>query len=179
MALTADNVQVAVTGGAFTAPTDTTLPTTPDASLDVAFDDVGYISDDGVTQSIGDDTTEVKAWQNSDVVRRVQTEHSLQYQFTMIETNETTLSVYYGTANYADGVVEIRGGTLDRRAWVLEVEDGDDHIRIVIPDGQVVERGDIVYKADDAIGYEVTIECYPDADGVKAYKYLETSAVSA
>ena len=38
----------------------------------------------------------------------------------------------------------------------------------------MTERGDVVYKNDEAIGYEVTITCYPDQNGVKAYKYLGT-----
>jgi hypothetical protein len=51
------------------------------------------------------------------------------------------------------------------------MEDGSDLIRIVVPDGQVVERGDVVYKNDTPIGYQVTVTAYPDASGVKAYIY--------
>jgi hypothetical protein len=177
MATTASNVQVAVTGGVYVAPTGTALPSDPSASLNVAFDEVGYVAEDGITQSTDDETTEIKAWQNGDIVRRVQNDHSFRLAFTMLETNETTLAQYYG--NYAAGVVEVRSGALPRQAWVFHVIDGDAKLRIVCPDAQVVERGEIVYRNDEAIGYMVTLECYPDTDGVKAYIYLDTSSVSA
>lgn len=181
MTSVASNVLVAVTGGsgggARYAPTGTALPTTPSATPNVAFVDVGYISEDGISEAIDDSTTEIKAWQNADVVRRIQTDHSVQYKFAMIETNANVLSAYYG-GNYTAGVVQIKSGVLPHKAWVLDFADGTNLIRIVIPDGQIVERGETKYANGEVIMYPVTIECYPDASGVKAYKYLSTSAVS-
>lgn len=174
---TAANVRVGVTGGVAYAPEGTTLPTTATAALDGAFDDVGYISEDGVAQSIGEDITDLKAWQNGDVVRKIQTSHDYTLSFTMIETSEVTLKAYYG--NYAAGVVEINGSQLPRNPWVLTVVDGDAEIRVVVPDGQITERGDIVYQNSDAIGYQVTITCFPDDEGNKAYLYLDADAVGS
>lgn len=171
---TAANVRVGVTGGVYTAPEGTAIPTDPVSELDAAFDETGYISDAGVTQSIGEDITDLKAWQNGDVVRKIQTSHDLTYAFTMIETSEVTLKAYYG--NYAAGVVEINGVQLPHGPWVLSVIDGDAEIRVVIPDGQVTERGDISYVNGDAIGYPITITCFPDEDGNKAYMYLDADA---
>jgi hypothetical protein len=167
---TASNVMVGVTGGAYVAPEGTTLPTNTTASLNAAFEEVGYISEDGLTQSISEDITDLKAWQNGDVVRKIQTSHDLTYAFTMIETSEVTLETYYG--NYAAGAVEITGEQLPHKSWVIEVADGDDDLRIVIPDGQITERGDLVFQNGDAVGYQVTITCFPDDDGVKAYQYV-------
>jgi hypothetical protein len=167
---TASNVLVGVTGGAYVAPEGTTLPTDTTTALNAAFDEVGYISEDGVSQSISEDITDLKAWQNGDVVRKIQTSHDLTYAFTMIETSDVTLDTYYG--NYAAGAVEITGEQLPHKSWVLAVEDGDDDIRIVIPDGQITERGDIVYQNGDAVGYPVTITCFPDDSGNKAYLYV-------
>ena len=167
---TAANVLVGVTGGAYVAPEGTPIPTNAVTALNAAFDEVGYISEDGVSQSISEDITDLKAWQNGDVVRKIQTSHDLTYALTMIETSDVTLETYYG--NYAAGAVEITGEQLPHKAWVLEVEDGDDIIRVVIPDGQITERGDIVYQNGDAVGYPITITCFPDDDGVKAYLYV-------
>lgn len=167
---TAANVMVGVTGAVHVAPEGTAIPTDTTTALNAAFDDVGYISDAGVTQSIGETITNLKAWQNGDVVRKIQTEHDVTYQFTMIETSDVTLNEYYG--NYAAGAFQITGDQLPRRRWVLEVVDGDDDLRIVIPEGQITERGDIVYQNGDAVGYQVTISCFPDDDGVKAYGYV-------
>ena len=167
---TASNVLVGVTGGAYVAPEGTTLPTDATTALNAAFEEVGYISEEGVSQSISEDVTDLKAWQNGDVVRKIQTGHDLTYSFTMIETSDVTLATYYG--NYAAGTVEIDGTQLPHKSWVIEVADGDDDLRIVIPDGQITERGDLVFQNGDAVGYQITITCFPDDSGVKAYQYV-------
>lgn len=172
MALSADNVRVAVTGGIFVAPTGTALPTTPDTALNVAFDDLGYVSEDGVTEAQDTEVTDFRAWQNGDVVRKVQTSHDLTYSFTLIETKTEVLEEFYGPLN--GGVVEITGDQLERKSWVIDVVDGDHEIRIVIPDGQVTERGEVTYATAEMIAYPVTVTCYPDDSAVKAYIYRDS-----
>lgn len=181
MALVADNVQVGVTGAVYMAPSATAVPTSTVAALNAAFTDVGYIGEDGVTTSVGTDTNDIKAWQNGDIVRRVQTSHEFTIQFTMIETNGKSLELYYG--NYTaggggSGSVQITGAQPYRGAFVCHVADGSDVIRIVIPDGQITERGDVTYVNEDAISYDVTITAYPDASGIKGYLYFETGGAS-
>jgi hypothetical protein len=174
MATDASNVNVAVTGGVYFAPLATALPVDTTTALAVAFLEVGFLGEDGVTQSIGDSNTAIKAWQNASVVRRIQTEHTLTFKFTMIETNANSLAAYYGT--YAAGVAQIKAGVLAHRVWVLHVIDGTDLIRIVVPDGQITERGDVSYVNGAEIGYPVTLECFPeDTTEVKAYVYLATA----
>lgn len=173
MALDATNVRVGVTGAVYVADTDTTLPTDATTALDGGFADVGYISDGGVTESHGTEANDIRAWQNGDLVRRVQTSHDLTLSFTMVETNDVTLREFYG--NLEDGTVRITGEQLPPRAWVLSVIDGDHAFRIVVPNGQITERGDITYANGDAIMREVTITAYPTTDEagiVKAYIYM-------
>lgn len=169
---TAANVRVGVTGAVYSAPTGTPLPTDAEATLNVAFHDLGYISDDGVVEGISTDSTKIKAW-GGDTVREVQTSHDVTYKFTMLETTDETQQIYYGSAS--GGVVEVTSAQGERGEWVVQVIDGDQLIRIVIPDGQVTDRGDVTYHTDDATGYEVTITAYPDESGVKAYKYIVDS----
>lgn len=181
MALTADNVRVGVTGAVYVAPTGTTLATDATTALNAAFQDLGYIHEDGVTETQDTDISDIVAWQNGAKVRKVQTSHDLMYAFTMIETSAVTLREFYGNFAAADSVavgdpaddtVKVNGDQLPRRSWVLSVIDGDHVLRVVIPDGQITERGDITYANGEAVGREVTITCFPDANENKAYIYL-------
>lgn len=183
MALDATKVRVAVTGAVYVAPTGTALPTNAGTALSADYKDVGYVHEDGVTETQDTDSEDIMAWQNGAKVRKVQTSHDLTYQFTMIETNEISLKEFYGNftpqvggASPSDAKVEIKGDELPRRVWVLSVLDGDHSWRIVIPDGQITERGDITYANDEAIGREVTVTCYP-VNGVKATIYMDDAAV--
>lgn len=180
--LDATQVRVGVTGAVYVAPDGTALPTDASTALPVDHEDVGYISEDGVTETQDTDTEDIVAWQNGAKVRKVQTSHDLMYQFTMIETSEITLREYYGNFTAgdvgSDDEVVIDGSELPHRVWVLSVLDGDHVLRVAIPDGQITERGDITYANGEAVGREVTITCYPDDSGNKAYIYMaEVAAV--
>ena len=48
--------------------------------------------------------------------------------------------------------------------------------RVVIPSGVLSELGDIVYKDDEAIGYEVTLDCMPDGSGNNHYEYIKLAS---
>jgi hypothetical protein len=182
MANSANNVRVGVTGAVYFAPASTAVPTSVSTALNAAFEDVGYISEDGVTESTATDTNDIRAWQNGDIVRRVQTSHDYSVAFTMIETKAKSLELFYGNFTAgpggASGVVEVNGEQPYRGAFVLHVIDDTDLIRVVIPDGQVTERGDVQRVNGDATSYPVTITAYPDANGVKAFIYYETDAAS-
>lgn len=172
----AANALVGVTGAVYKAPSGTTQPTDNTTALNVAYKDLGYVSDNGVTQKINTSTTQIKAWQNGDIVREVQTSHDLTYQFTLIETTSDTLKAFYGDANVTGASpvwdVAINGQQGFRGCWVLEMEDGTNPtVRVVVPDGQVTARGDVIWKSDTVVQYDVTITCYPDASKNKAYIY--------
>lgn len=185
---TAANVLVGkplASGGILTADVDdatATLPTDASTALPAAFKGSGYASSDGVTQTIGTDTTEIKAW-GGDLVRTVQTSHKLTYKVKIIETTTTNLGLYYGDDNVTETAASATHGLqrtvlvnateLPHKKWVVAVKDGANTIRIAIPDGQITDRGDITYKDDEAIAYEATITCYADASGNKAYLYLD------
>lgn len=171
------------TGGVLLAPLATTLPTAPSTAPNVAFKTAGYIGEDGVTEAGERSIEKIKAW-GGDTVKVVQTEHSLTYQFTFLETlNADVLKALYGTANVTTTAatastgtihaVKVTGETLPHGCFIFEVKDGDAKIRIVVPDGQITEVGEITYSSESVIGYQVTIECYADSAGAKAYKYLD------
>jgi hypothetical protein len=168
------------TGGALTAPLGTALPTSEAAAPNAAFTAVGYISDAGVTESTSTDSSSIVAW-GGDVARKVQTSHDVTYAFEMIEVNGVSTGVYYGDANVTITAgtpsagtklaIKITAAELLHKEWVLEISDGLRRGRIVLPDAQVTDRGDVTYLNDDAVKYPVTVTAYPDATGTKAYIY--------
>lgn len=177
------------TGGILRAPIGTTLPTDATTALGAGFTALGYVGEDGVTETQDRSTDKIKAW-GGDTVAVVQTEHSLQYKFTLIETlNAEVLKAVHGDSNVTTTAatstkgtlhaVLITGQELGHAAYVIEVKDGDARVRIAISDGQITEVGDITYSDSEVIGYEVTVECFPDANGVKATKYLDDGKFAA
>lgn len=178
MATTAANIRVGVTGGVyFDDSSSPVLPTDATGAIDSGFGEVGYLTDAGVTQNVDESTNDIRAWQNGDLVRRVKTETNISYEFTMLETNEETLSIFYG--NYSAGHVELTSDQGVRGAWVIEVLDGDYTHRIVIPDGQVTTRGAVSFVNGEAITYPVTVTAYPDSTGVAADIFFDPASLSA
>jgi hypothetical protein len=173
MANNAELVRVGSAGKVFHAPLATVLPTDTTTALNVAFLDVGYISDEGVTADPEESTADFRAW-GGDLVRRVISEYGETYTFTMIERNDNSASVYYGTGATAsawEGKLAVI-----RRSWVLHITDGAHIERIVLPDAQVTDRGAITYATTEVIGFPITVSTYPNAAGVHSFGYATAPA---
>lgn len=156
-------------GGAFfRAPLGTTLPTDAKSALNVAFSNLGYVSDDGMTNSKTRESTEIFAW-GGDKVRDAQTQKTDTFKAMFIEQrNINVLKAVHGDTNVTEsgGMITIRENAkeLETAVWVVEQILNDGYLkRTVIPEGKVTEVGDVVYKDDQLIGYEVTISAYAHA----------------
>jgi hypothetical protein len=166
-------------GGIFSAPLTADTPEDATAPL-TGFVDLGYVSDSGLVNSISSDTTDINAW-GGDRVLTVRTSRSESFQWTFIETNADVLKEVYGDGNVTidDGDIAVLHNSKDlpRRQYVFEIAlTGDRVKRIVVPNGQVTEVGDVTYVDGDPIGYEVTVSAYPDEDGNTAYEYIASVA---
>ena len=161
----ASEVRVGVDGVVRVAPLGTAAPTTISGAWTSSVD-LGYVSEDGLTESNATTTEPIKAWQNGAIVRTVVTEGTTTFQFTLIQTSEETLLEYYGivTADIVSGAF-VSNPTAERphKSYVFDVIDGDSVVRKYIKDGQVTEVGDIVYQNGAAIGFELTVTAYYDA----------------
>lgn len=164
MATDSDNVRVAVTGAVSVGGGGFVAPTTADGALTGATD-LGYISEDGVTEARSRDINDINAWQNGDTVRRVVTTSTMTYQCVFLETKREVVEEYYaGTVDPSNGSIVIVPGKLSaRKPWVFDYVDGDTAVRAYAPAGQVTEVGDQVYSNGEPIGYDVTVTCFPSS----------------
>lgn len=176
-----ENVVVAVTGGVYVGVADGTaaVPTDATTELGAGWTNVGYISEDAVTENIETDTNEIVAWQNSDVVRTLVTKFGVSYQFTMIETKAAAVGLYYGKDVVAGQTThDIGGPRVGRGPFVIDAIDSAGQImRRYIPVGEVTERGEVAITATDAVGYDTTISAYPtpDLDGASVRVWYGTA----
>ena len=174
-----------VGGAIFRAPKGTTLPTDVKTALNAAFKGVGYISEDGVTNSNSPSSESVKAW-GGDTVASYQTEKPDAYKFKMLESlRDTVLKAVYGDSNVS-GTIELgitvtaNSDEQESCAWVIDmILQGGVLKRIVIPSAKVTEIGDITYVDGTPIGYEVTLTAEPDTDGNTHYEYIAKSTAEA
>lgn len=172
-----------VGGHVYRAPIGTTLPTDATTALAQAFIDMGYISDDGVTNSNSPESTVINAWGGTPVLT-IQESKADTYQLTFISAeNVEVQKMVYGDDNvtgssFSTGVsVTANAKELDDYAYVIEmIARGDIAHRVVIPCAKPSEIGDIVYSDTEAVGYEVTLNCTADASRNTHYEYWKANA---
>ena len=181
MAPKVDNVSTgkpSVSGGVWIADAGTTLPTDATTTLAADYTALGYVSEDGLTNSNSPESDTGKAW-GGDIVITYQTEKPDTFTFTLIEAkNEDVLAAVYGTDN-VDGTISTgievtaNGTEAEEHVWVFEIVMRNNTLkRIVVPAGKVTEVGDISYTDEDMVGYELTVQAFPDTDANTHYEYI-------
>lgn len=164
-------------------PVGIPLPTDASTPLDAAYHEVGAISEDGITEATSQDRTDIFIWQNNALARRIPGQATKTWTFAAAETNLITLGVQYPGSTVtqtSEGVaIAERPPITDIRQWVLHGIDGTRALRIVVPRGEVTERGDVVWSAGGITVYEWTLSAYVDTNGFWAYRYyLDESLAS-
>lgn len=167
-----------VGGAVFRAPLGTTLPTDATTALNEAFVDLGYCSEDGVTNANTIESDDIKAW-GGDTVLTLQTDKTDTFSLTFIESlNPNVLKAVFGDANvtgaFATGIsVNVNASEQTEHAWVIDMlVKGNAKKRIVIPSGKISEVGEVTYADSEAVGYNVTITAIPDTAGNSHYEYI-------
>lgn len=184
MANSTDQVLVGVphaNGGVFMSDAPLTVADYPDdatTALPAAMKQVGFVTEDGVTESVSRNIEKIKAW-GGQVVRTVQQDYETSYSFGFLQfKNLDVLRATYGTENVTAttaGRIQVKKNsrTLERRSFTFEMLDGDNRVRVFIPNGQITEVGDVTYDHKAAIVLDVTVEAFPDESGNNAYIWTD------
>ena len=170
-------------GAVFRAVKGTTVPADATSALDAAFKSLGYCGEDGLTNSNTPESDKIKAW-GGDTVLSIQKGKEDTFKFKMIESmNAEVLKAVYGSGNVTGekvdtGIaVKANSSDVEEASWVFDmILKGGVLKRIVVPSGAISEVGEIIYKDDDTIGYEVTITATPDENGNTHYEYIQKKA---
>lgn len=168
-----------VTGAILSAVTGTALPTDEAVALNASFKDSGYISDGGLKIGSNQNSTEINDW-SGNVVRTIMAGYGNQLTWEHLEWNEQSLKNFLGDANVTVTqtvgtptkiTAKFNGDEMPVKEWVFNIKDGIRKLRVVVPNGQVTERGEISFLKTEAVKLPITLKTFPDASGNHIYIY--------
>ena len=138
-------------------------------------------TEDGMTNGEERDSDDVKDW-GGDTVLTVSTGRKETFQLTFIQSlDPDVLKEVYGQDNVkvtsSNKLITVDHNAKDmpHRVFIFEMIMAGGYVkRIVVPNGQVTEIGDTVYKAGEPVGYETTITAFPSSviDGSTAREFI-------
>lgn len=139
----------------------TTLPDTIDGDLDAAFEDVGWLHSDGVTESATGSKTEIRGHQGNGVVRTRVESPGTTIAFVALEDKVQTRQLRYDiTTATSVGGVRTENRTPNQRvrprAAVIDFFDADDMTiqeRWIIPRLEIVPNGDRLFVNSDIAAF--------------------------
>lgn len=177
------------TGGILRAPLGTVLPVDDSTALNASFVKLGYVGEEGLQPGSERSMEEKRDWAG-DVIANLQSGHSASFSFTLLGVfDPDVLKVVFGAENVTVTAATSSSGTkiavketgseLPYGAWVFEMKTGPKSQRIVVPNGQIGSVEELPMVAGDLQGFNVTVNCYADANGVKVYRYYDDGQFSA
>lgn len=173
---------VGKTGDVYLAPVGTALPTTPTATLNAAFESPGYLSEDGVSFSIGGEVTDFNVWQSLQPARREKTTQDITFGFSMVQWNEASVPLAFGGGS----VTSLGGGAykyafpaadevLDERALVLDVVDGAAKHRFVFQRGNITEPVEATFQRGSLAALPVVFSVLAPEGGGSSGSFYSTA----
>ena len=167
----------------YLAPLGTPLPTSIDAPLDPAFEDIGWLHSDGITETFTGSKSEIRGHQGQKVVRtRIETPGTT-IGFHALESKAQTKGLRYDEkqVTVTNGVRKVRRGAgqkVQARVAVVDVFDADDVTvkeRHVIERFEIVADGERVFAGSDIAGFPFLGEIIGDYDSYESAGAANTS----
>lgn len=177
------------TGAILTAAVGTTLPTSAVDTLNVAFKDSGYVTEDGVNVSPTWNTNKLHDWSGANV-RTMLDSFEGQVSFSLMELlDEQSAKQVFGASNvtktaansvHGEQLAITMGSTLpEELSWVFKMKDGNAKALIVIPRGQVSAVDTLAFNRNNSANLPVTLDCLADSSGKSIYIYTDDGVTTA
>lgn len=169
-----------VGGAVFRAPLGTRIPTNAVEDLDPAFEELGYVSDAGVTASNTRESEEKKAW-GGQTVMTSQTDYSDKWKAVFIEVLRlAVLKMVYGDENVSGTLetgikIKANAKPLPAATYIFDMVLNNAIKRVVLPNASISEVGDTVYVDNDLAGYDTTLSALPDTEENSHYEYIQAA----
>lgn len=170
-----------VAGAISVAPLGTTLPTDATTALNNAFVNLGYCSEDGLTNANTRESEDIKAW-GGDIVLSIQSDKTDTFSTVLIEAlNVDVMKEFFGASNVSGTLetgitINVNSTELTEKCWAIDMIMRNGTLkRIVIPSGKITATEEMTYVDNEVVGYGITITCYPDASGNTHYEYIKTA----
>ena len=170
-----------VGGYAYWAPAGTTLPTDSATALPAEYKLLGYLSEDGLTNTTDTDTAEIKD-ANGATVMKIITSYAESYQFALLEVlraEAAKLRYNSDAVTGNDKSMTIKHQMPSDEDFVLVFEiamSGDVKDRLVIGTATRAEFGDRQVHAGDPQVYDITVSANDMGNGVTAIEYIGIAA---
>lgn len=171
-------LQSATTGAVAVAPEGTAMPTDARTALTSAWDDSGYVSEDGLSVTITRSTTPIKDWSKQNI-RNLLTDFGGAIALSFLQVDEFAAKRMFGEDNVTvtaattttSEVIKISiGAELPPiEAWCFSMKDGDARIRVLVPRGQMTDVNQIDFKPDAGNIIGGTLTAYDDGTGNSIY----------
>lgn len=181
--------QSSTVGAVNWAATNATMPTDAKTALPTStWTSGGYVSTDGVSLSIDHGTTSIQDWSLGHI-RTLLEDFTGTVTFTFVQTDYNALCAIFGESNVTQTAATSSAGTLIKvaigpelapaKAWCFNMKDGDQRIRLVLPNAQPTLDGDITFVANEPISWSVSLDCNMDGNGKSIYFYYDDGVTTA
>ena len=178
--------QSATTGAVAVAPVGTTMPTDAKSALASAWDDSGYISEDGISVTVTRSTTPIRDW-SKNAVRNLLTEYAGSISLAFLQVDEFAAERMFGASNVTVTAATSSAGEQIKisigaelppiEAWCFSMKDGNARIRVLVPQGQITDVNQIDFKPDAGNVIGGTLATYDDGTGHSIYFIYDDGTV--
>lgn len=166
--------QSKATGAVACAPLGTALPETASEALEAPWESGGYVGDAGISIAVNKSTTVIKDWSQATVRKALSDfDGTISVPFLQIDefaakrlVGKDNVNVVPADASHGEIMTVDLGANLPEiESYVFSMKDGDQRIRVVVPQGQITGIDGVSFVPNAANSWPGTMACYPGDDG--------------